>query len=175
MAGTSAVGGSGSAGSAGSAKSSSRVRDRDSLNAVLRLERKGLRVTSRLTSDDDDCVTHSHGQVQDFFREQPCAALFRVLIEVRDKRRNVVLVAIAWVDMPASSGARQLKELVDANGTGNVTALSRERGRYRHVRFTGEYYESVREATTVVNAQAQPVGRTAGAVALAEIVASAVR
>ncbi len=141
----------------------------------MRLERKGLRVTSRLTSDDDDCAAHSYGEVQAFLRHQPCAALFRALIEVRDNRRNVVLVAIAWVEMPAPSEARQLKELVDADGTGNVTELSREHWRYRHVRFTGEYYESVRDDTTVVNVQAQPVGRTAGVVALAEIVASAVR
>jgi len=64
--------------------------------------------------------------------------------------------------------------LVDRHGTGNVTELSRERGRYRNVRFTGEFYASRRENTTVVNAQAQPVGRGARAVELAEIVRVAV-
>ena len=49
------------------------------------------------------------------------------------------------------------------HGTGNITELNRELEgyRYRNVRFTGEHYASRREDNTVVNAQAEPVGRTA--------------
>jgi hypothetical protein len=43
---------------------------------------------------------------------------------------------VSWVEMPDEAGARALKQLVDGNGTGNVTELSRERGRYRTVRYT---------------------------------------
>ncbi|GAA1316133.1 hypothetical protein [Pseudonocardia xinjiangensis] len=43
------------------------------------------------------------------------------------------------------------------------------------MRFTGEYYASRRDGTTVVNVQAQPVGRAAVAVGLAEIVAESAR
>jgi hypothetical protein len=37
--------------------------------------------------------------------------------------------------------------------------LSRERGRYQAVRYTGDFYASRLEGTVVSNAQAQPVAR----------------
>jgi len=164
--------GSGSAG--GSLVSNSRVRAQDSANVALRLERRGLRVSSRLSSDED-CAEHSYGRVQAFFREHPCTALSRALFEARDSRRNVVLVAVAWVEMPDAGRARALRALLDGAGTGNVTELSRQRGRYRDVRFTGDFYASRRDGSTVVNAQAQPVGRAAVAVNLAATVVDALR
>lgn len=86
---------------------------------------------------------------------------------MRGGHNAVAVVAVAAVDMPDAAAARRLQRLVDRHGTGNVTELSRERGRYRHIRFTGRYYESVREDETVVNIQAEPVGRTAAAAELA--------
>jgi hypothetical protein len=70
--------------------------------------------------------------------------------------------------MPDERGAIALKKLVDVHGTGNITELSGKR-------FTGRFYASRREGTTVVNAQAEPVGRAAGAVALAEFAARTLR
>ncbi|GEL20383.1 hypothetical protein [Pseudonocardia asaccharolytica] len=140
---------------------------------LLRLERQGLRVKQHLTSDAGGCAAHSYGRVRGFFREHPCTALFRALFEVRDKRGNVVLVAVAWVDMPDAAQAREFQRLVDRHGTGNIVELSRERGRYQNVRFTGDHYASVRDDTTVVNAQAQTVGRAPAARALAEQVVDA--
>jgi hypothetical protein len=57
---------------------------------------------------------------------------------------------------------------MDRDGTGNVTELSRERGGQR---FSGDYYRSAREDTTVVNVQAEPVGRTRAALQLAKLAA----
>ncbi len=48
--------------------SSSRVDATSSRSAVLRLERKGFRVTVHGTSDEADCAAHSYGRVQEFFR-----------------------------------------------------------------------------------------------------------
>lgn len=173
--GLGAAGGSGgtAARSQGTTPGKAKARDRNPADTVRRLERQGLRVEARADSDEGDCASHSYGQVQEFFRTHPCTALFRVLLEVRDARRNVVLVAVAWVDMPDVEQAHQFQRLVDRDGTGNIRELSRESGRYQDVRFTGEYYESVRDDTTVVNAQAQPVGRARGAVALAKLVEEA--
>lgn len=168
--GTSAVGGGGArAGSSNSAK----ARDRDPLPVLRRLERRGLQVEQRLDASGSDCAAHSYGAVRDWFRDHPCEALFRAVYEVRDSRRTVVLVAVAWVDMPDEASARELRTLVDGDGTGNVTELSREQGRHRDVRFTGEHYESARDGVTVVNAQAQPVGRAAAAAELAGMVTAA--
>ena len=169
-----ASGGAVTAGIGGGASSGTRARAQDTAAVVARWERRGLRVTSRIDADDGDCAEHAYGQVQRFFRDNPCEGLFRTLFEVRDSRRNVVLVAISSVEMPDEAGARAYHDLVDGDGTGNVTELNRERGRYRDVRFTGEHYVSRRDGTVVTNAQAQPAGRTAVTGELAQIVVDAV-
>jgi hypothetical protein len=72
-----------------SATSTSRVTGQNSLRAVVRLQQKGFRVTSRLTSDDADCAAHSYGRVREFFRDHPCSALHRALFEA--------LLTLLWV------------------------------------------------------------------------------
>jgi hypothetical protein len=150
-------------------KASGRARDRDPLRTVRRLEQRGLRVEQRGTAFDQDCAAHAYGQVQQFFEEHPCSALFRALFEVRDRQQNRVLIAVAWVDMPDETQAAAFQRLVDRHGTGNVTELSQGQRRYRNVRFTGEHYASASNETTVVNAQAEPLVRTAAAAALADV------
>jgi hypothetical protein len=139
----------------------------------VRLARQGLCVEQRFTSDDADREAHSYGLVREFFRDCPCSALFRALFEVRDDRGNVVLVAVAWVAMPGVQQAREFKELVDRDGTGNITELSRETGPYQDVRFTGDHYASIRDEMTVINAQAQPVRTSRATTDLAERVVRA--
>jgi hypothetical protein len=136
---------------------------------VQRLESRGLRVEERAVDADDDCAAHSYGQVRRFFVEHPCTALYRGLFEVRDRRRGVAVVAVAWVDMPDEAKAGEFQRLVDRHGTGNLTELTREGARPTGVRWTGEHYASVRDEATVVSAQAEPVGRTARAAQLAEL------
>ena len=136
-----------------------KARDRNSRAVVRRLEQSGFRIRTRLEVADTDCAAHSYGEVQRWFRAHPCQALYRALFEVGDRRGALALVAVAWVDMPDVAQAVEFKQLVDRSGTGNITELSRERGRYRDVRFDGEHYASRREDITVVNAQVQPIGR----------------
>ncbi|HEX5811500.1 MAG TPA: hypothetical protein VFY38_05340 [Pseudonocardia sp.] len=141
-----------------------RARDRSTLRTIQRLESRGLRVTQRDVDADDDCAGNSYGQVQDFFQQSPCTALYRGLFEVRSVKATV-LVAVAWVDMPDETSARQYQQLVDRHGTGNITELSTQ------VPWTGEHYVSTRDGVTVVNAQAEPVGGTAEAINLAQLAA----
>lgn len=77
--------------------------------------------------------------------------------------------------MPDVEQAADLKSLMDRGGTGNITGLSRPRGRYRTVRYTGDAYASSRDGATVVNAQAQPVARGWAGLALTSVVINAVR
>lgn len=167
----SSAGLTGTRASSSSVPKSKAARDRAIRKVVQRLIRENFDVEGQYSSDADDCAEHSYGQVQQFFEEHPCTGLFRALFEVRDRRGGLVLVAIAWVDMPDARSARQFKDLVDVHGTGNITELNREREgyRYRNVRFTGERYASRREDNSVVNAQAEPVGRAAVPGALAEL------
>jgi hypothetical protein len=173
--GVAGVGTSGSAGSAGSAGSSARsgssnsikARNRDFSKIVARLEQRGRQVERLEQSLDGDCARNSYGRVQAYFAERPCSALVRAVFEVKDSGRATAVVAVAVVDMPDSTQAGQFKRLVDSPGTGNITEL---RGS-RSVSYTGEHYASAQDGSTVVNAQAEPVGRTAAALRLAEIVA----
>jgi hypothetical protein len=172
VAGTAGGVGGTTASASSSARTSSQARRKDANAARARLLRQALRVEQHFDSTDD-CVAHSYGEVWEFFREQPCVALHRAWFEVRDGRRGMVLVAVSWVEMPDARSAREFHELVDTYGTGNVTELSREQGPHRRVRFTGQYYVSRRDGTTVMNAQAEPIGRAAIAAELEKLAADA--
>jgi hypothetical protein len=167
--GTGSSGGLTQPGSSTSAK----ARDRDPGPVLRRLAARNLDVQQQDAEVDSDCAAHSYGAVRRWFAEHPCAALFRTSFIVRATGGQTVLVAVAWVDMPSAASAREFHELVDGEGTGNVTELTRERGRYTDVRFTGEHYESAREDITVVNVQAQPVERGVAPAELEGIVRSA--
>jgi hypothetical protein len=110
-------GGSGSSATASSARST-QARQRDTTAARIRLEARRLRVTDERFDVTTDCAAHSYGQVRRFFREQPCTALFRASFRARDRRGTVVLVAIAWVEMPDAGSARECHRLVDTHGHG---------------------------------------------------------
>jgi hypothetical protein len=169
---SSASGSFGSARAQGTNSTSARgkAQDRSSARVATRMARKGLRVREHGIDADSDCVAHSYGQVQDFFRTHPCKALFRAMLDVRNNRSNIAVVAVAWVDMPDADQAQQLQQLIDRGGTGNITELSRERGGQR---FTGDYCSTVRDDTTVVDVQAEPVGRAHAAIELAKAAVNA--
>jgi hypothetical protein len=144
-------------------------------SAEVKLLRHGLRVDGNVSNDGADCAEHAYGLVRDFFRRQPCTSLRRAHLTLHDRKDDVVLLAISWVKMPDRQTARAYKRLVDAPGTGNITELSREGSRYRTVRYTGLRYASRRDGLVVMNAQAEPVARGWGGIALATIVNDAIR
>ncbi len=178
--GTTAIGaglgstGGGSTVSAGQ-RGQSNVNARRSEAAEARIAARGTRVRARVTENSTDCANHAYGKVRDYLHENSCVGMHRALFELRDARGRVVLIAVSWVDMGDEATAREFHRLVDGSGTGNITELSRERGRYRSVRFTGDIYASRRDGSVVSNAQAQPVGRGATGLALTSIVTNALR
>lgn len=116
---------------------------------VGRLQRLGLTVHEQARSVDGNCAADSSGQVLAFFRAHPCTALFRVLLDVRD-RQGAALVAVAWVDMPTETTAEQLHTLLDRSGTGNLTELTAP--------FNDRYHAGVQGGVTVAEAELEPVG-----------------
>jgi hypothetical protein len=78
--------------------------------------------------------------------------------------------------MPDADQATNLRVLLDTpgSGSGNVSELSREQGRYQSVRYTGDAYASRQDGTLVTNAQAQPVARGWSGLALTTIATNAV-
>lgn len=145
---------------------SARAGDRSTDRVVRNLQQRGLEVERRGVDADGDCAGHSYGQVREYFVREPCSALYRALLEVSDGSSTAVL-AVAWVDMADAAEAREFQRLVDVHGTGNATELTGEGTPPTSVRWTGRHYASVRDDVTVLNAQAEPVGGTARATALA--------
>jgi hypothetical protein len=168
-------GASSASSSVSNARTTSRGSSQDTQAVEGRLVRQGFRVNFKATSDGTDCVGHSYGQVQNFFRQHPCSALYRAYFEVQDRQGDTVLVAVSWVRMPDEPSASALKHVDDVPGTGNVTELSREEGKYRSVRYTGQIYASALDTsgTVFANVQAQPVARGTTGVELTSLVTNA--
>jgi hypothetical protein len=74
---------------------------------------------------DDTCVGNSYGEVADFFERIDCTGLARALWST-DVDGRAVVVAVSAVEMGDSTGARDLRDLTDRNGSGNVSDLLRE-------------------------------------------------
>lgn len=116
----------------------------------------GLTFTSVGSSDAMPCGEHSYGQVQQYLRTNPCRSLFRVLLEAHDDQNHQMLVALSWTQMPDPATTDALYQLAHRDGTGNIAELSRELPAYSGVKFTGKYYDSRVDGTTVVIAEATP-------------------
>ena len=156
-------------------RGSGRTSNQNSAAVSARMTRLGLRIQGKYADDSSDCVANSYGQVQQFFRDHPCTSLRRAQFEVRDAKGDVVLVPVAWVTMDTEADAGALKQLVDSSGTGNITELSRQRGRYQTVRYTGDAYASRQDGRVITIAQAQPVARGQVGLALTSIATNAVQ
>lgn len=104
-----------------------------------------------------NCSRNSYGAVRQFFDSHPCNWLARAYFAIGMNNRMAAVAAISWVQMDTLGTARRYKHVVDAPGTGNVTELSRVTGPYQHVRYTGEFYLSGIDGTSVWNAEVQPV------------------
>jgi hypothetical protein len=116
------------------------------------------RVHSSDATDTDagtDCAAHAYGEVKTYLRAHPCVGYARRMSQVRPDGGGTVLVAVSAVQMPTSGQAAQLRTLVDRNGSGNITELSRERGPFTGVRYDGAGYRSRQEGDLVVTSQAQ--------------------
>ena len=149
--------------------SHARASQHDPSRTVRQLEQQGLKVHERARSSDGNCAANSYDDVRSWLGTHSCSALFRELLEVTDARGGAAMIAVAWVDMPTNAAAADLEDLIDRNGTGNLTELTRA------VRFTGKNYASTRDGFTTLNAQAEPVGPTAPTIApdtLAQIAVS---
>jgi hypothetical protein len=163
-------------GRASRSKGSAALRARDAARTVLRIGDAARRLAPRHADTVTDCTAHAYGHVQEWLREHPCVVAYRAVFEVPVPGTDaVVLVAVAWIDMPDPDLARGLQQLLDGDQTGNLAELSRERGRYRDVVvFDGEFYDSTIDDTTVLVAQAQPTGTSATSRAAVQLARQAV-
>lgn len=75
---------------------------------------------------DSNCADHAYDKVQKFFQKTPCQQLSRALYTTTDREGRTVYTNVSVVRMSTDAEAAELRELTDANGTGNVSDLVRE-------------------------------------------------
>ncbi|WP_206795878.1 hypothetical protein [Amycolatopsis sp. MtRt-6] len=122
------------------------------------MKRLGLKTIKKVAKREPKCAPYAFGQVQDFFVRHPCKALSRMLLAAGDGGGNTVVVTIAWVRMPRTTEARDLRQLADRDGTGNIYAVPDALLKRAGVRFTGEHYESRLDGSLLVIAEAASGG-----------------
>ncbi|ROP36972.1 hypothetical protein [Saccharothrix texasensis] len=135
----------------------------------------GLRVVDRATRADDECASHSFGQVQELLKSVPCVALDRMLLTVTDDKGGTAVVFVAWIEFDDRDKAGEFKRLEDVHGTGDLVPLSGSLLRIEDVPFTALNYDStVVDGVTVVIAEAENVAGGFTAEYLDDIAAVAV-
>lgn len=72
-----------------------------------------------------DCAANSYAQVRSWFGQHRCDGLSRALYTTTSGNAKA-LVSVVVVTLPTAEDARQLKKLVDTDGTGNVNDLVRD-------------------------------------------------
>jgi hypothetical protein len=136
----------------------------------------GLRVVDRAARADDECVSHSFGQVRELLTATPCVALDRVLFTVTDDEGGTAVVLVAWIEFRDRDEAREFKRVEDIHGTGDITPLAGALLQVEDVPFTALNYDSdVLDGLTVVVAEAENVAGGFTAEYLDDIAGIAVR
>lgn len=114
-----------------------------------------LRQVGKRARQAVNCAVLSYGDVREFFLRKPCRAVDRLQLGLQGGNGQGVAVAIAWVEMPSSGTARELRRLVDTHGTGNVIAKTAAALGEPNVRYAGQHYHSDLRGRTVAIAEAE--------------------
>ncbi|CCG02213.1 hypothetical protein [Blastococcus saxobsidens] len=85
----------------------------------------GTAYTLQAVQVDDTCAGHAYGQVAEFLAATDCTGLARALYSASVEGAPVV-VSVSRVAMADTAIARELRELTDTDGSGNVSDLLRE-------------------------------------------------
>ncbi|MGX7829695.1 hypothetical protein ACTG9Q_31875 [Actinokineospora sp. 24-640] len=118
-------------------------------------QRMGLREVKRTAKQQASCVATSFGQVRDFLTRHRCTYLERVLFTVGDDAGNTAVVSVAWVGLADRGSARQFRNLMDVQGSGDITPLGGPLLNLGEITFTGLRYGSVLNRTAVTVAEAE--------------------
>lgn len=119
-------------------------------------KRMRLKVARKTVKRNTNCFQNSYGQVQEFFARNSCRSLRRVLLTVSDEHSNTAMLSIYWVRLSSTSSAYQFNQLVDIQGTGNISPLGHGALKAQGISFTGRYYDSRQARSLVVIAEAAP-------------------
>jgi len=110
-----------------------------------------VKVTDVIT----DCATHARGRAKSSFETEDCVKATRSLATGQVNGRQTLFVT-SRVEMASSQAAASVKQVLDGNGTGNLTDLLREGRTYpgAPVQMPTSGYVSVQTAQVVTVAEA---------------------
>jgi hypothetical protein len=74
---------------------------------------------------DNDCVRHAYGPVQEFLQDTKCDHLTRQLFVTKVDGRTVY-TSVSVVIMPNAEEAKDLRDLTDQDGSGNISDVVRD-------------------------------------------------
>jgi hypothetical protein len=128
------------------------------VRAAGRILRSGYRYKDLHLAVDSNCVEHSYGRVQDFFRSHRCKLLVRAYVVIqKEGSRGAILVDFVWVDMPKLAQAEECEHLMDTPGNGSVTELAREGDSpYKDTYLPIDFYRAGISGTATWDVQVQP-------------------
>lgn len=75
---------------------------------------------------DTDCAKHAYDDIKDFLAKTPCDHLARQLFVAKDGERTVY-TSVSVVTMPTEAEAKELRDLTDLDGSGNVSDVVRDK------------------------------------------------
>ncbi|PXY27923.1 hypothetical protein [Prauserella muralis] len=119
--------------------------------------RLDLRRISQRLRRGAQCAANSYGEVQQFLARTPCRSLDRMLFVLDDASGNRIVVSVSWVGMATSRSARQLRDLADVHGTGNISPLPGPLVGAGDIGWTGHNYDSRRSGRSVTIAEVEPL------------------
>jgi hypothetical protein len=109
----------------------------------------------RATDVITDCAGHSHGRTKRSFEGHNCVKATRSLTTGRVNGRPALFV-VSQIQMASAEAAASLKQVLDANGTGNLNDLLREGKTYPGApdAMPDSGYASVQRDAVIVVAEA---------------------
>jgi hypothetical protein len=109
----------------------------------------------RATDVITDCASHSHGRTRRSFETQNCVKATRSLTTGRVSGRPALFV-VSRIQMTSAEAAASIKQVLDANGTGNLNDLLREGKTYPGApdAMPDSGYASVQKGAVILVAEA---------------------
>jgi len=109
----------------------------------------------RATDVITDCASHSHGRTRKSFETHNCVKATRSLTTGRVSGRPALFV-VSRIQMTSAEAAASIKQVLDANGTGNLNDLLREGKTYPGApdAMPDSGYASVQKGAVILVAEA---------------------
>ncbi len=118
-------------------------------------QRMGLRRLNQTARQQAECLSVSHGQVQEFFAHTPCTSLDRMMLAVGDDAGNSAVVSVVWVRFRNPRDMRAFKRVMDVQGSGDIHPLGAPLLGLADITFSGLNYGTDVDGSSIAVAEAE--------------------